>query len=61
MKTRREELEDEYLAGRMEGQRGRPVHFWCACKQGSADRKANPKCKECHGTGVIERGASSHR
>lgn len=60
MKTRRDELIEEFIAGRMEGQTHAPSKFWCDCTKRGA-REPNPKCKSCHGTGVVERGAGAHR
>lgn len=62
MRRRLEELEGDFIAGRLEGQTKKPRFTWCECVRWTNDMpEPNPKCKKCHGTGMIERGASSHR
>ena len=59
---RREELETEFVNGRMEGQSQKPKHFWCEnCEGGGfvykrhAEQRVKTNCPKCGGTGVVER------
>ena len=62
---RREELEADFKAGRLEGQKRPPKFFWCKCTENGhglfpGSRPANPKCESCKGAGIVER-AGPHR
>lgn len=62
MRSRREQLEDEFMAGRLEGQTKKPLHVWCICVRWSYDVPTpDPKCRECHGVGTVERETGSNR